>query len=123
MAFTATTIENLTLVTSASSTAATNLFTPSPSEIGRYRFRVVRAVWQGATGGDSATLTGITPTATGTETQTLAILVCTQAAGPAAAQIATVDQISFPDECEFRGRIQLANTLTSGTLTLFLHHG
>jgi hypothetical protein len=123
MAFSATTVENLTTVTSSTTTAATNLFTPSGAEIGRYRLRVIRAVFIGATGGDSVTLTGITPTATTPETQTLALLVCTQSTGPAAAQIATVDSVSFPDEAEFRGRIQLANTLTTGNVTLFIHHG
>src|SRR5215510_12951983 len=126
MPITASTIENLTVLTGSG--GPTVIYTPSPAEIGRYRLRVVRVVWQGATGGDSIKIEGTTPTP-GTfgpgapETQTLALLVCSQGAGPAAAQIANTDQISFPDEAEFRGKVQATLTVTTGTVTVFLHHG
>lgn len=118
MAITVTTIENLTVCTGSGT--ATDVFVPSKAEIGRYRIRVVRYVQTGTTSiADGATITGITPKpdGTGNETQTLWRCVA-----PAAS--AYVDQTSFPDECEFRGQIQVAMTVNAlGAGTLFLYHG
>jgi len=123
MPITVTTIENETVLTGSGT--ATDVFVPSKAEIGRYRIRVARATFVGCTSGDNCTITGITPKpdGTGTETQTIAILLC-QGSGVAPAVIAAAtDTISFPDECELRGRIQAAMTITGGTCTVFLHHG
>lgn len=120
MAFTKLTVQNLTTVGIGGANAAENLFTPGPQEIGRYRFRLVRIVVAGSGVGDTVTLTGITPqrvAGTPTETQVLWSFVSKGAN--------TIDQMSFPDQHEFRGRIQIASVSAGGTLdaTLFLHHG
>jgi hypothetical protein len=118
MALTITTIENLTTIAVTGANAATNVFVPSPAEIGRYRIRVVRVVAIGATVGDTISITGITPKPSdgSAETQTLWNTVATAAN--------FIDQTSFPDEHEWRGRIQIASTGTlGGTCTVFLYHG
>jgi len=56
------------------------------------------------------------PDQSGNETQTL-----WQSSAPTAAPYA--DQTTFPDEHEFRGRIQVTITSAAGTPQLFLYHG
>lgn len=114
MALTITTIENLTVV-SGTGGGATDVFVPSGSEVGRYRIRVVRWVSVGGAIGNTCELTGITTDAAGAaETQSLWLSKSTTAT--------FTDSTAFPDECEFRGRIQANVTAAAGSL-LFLYHG
>jgi hypothetical protein len=119
MPITASTVENLTVLTGTG--GATTIFTPSPAGDNRFRFRVIRVVATGTIAiGDGVTITGITNThddsGQTTETQTLFI-------SAAATANPYTDTCSFPDECEFRGKIQAAITSAAGSVTVFLYHG
>lgn len=118
MAVTPTTIENLTTVVVSAVNAATTILTPSPQEVGRWRIRVVRAVWTAATAaGNAITITGVTKTAAGVdEIQTIWTSATTGTS-------TYIDQTSFPDECEFRGLIKVQSTGAATAATLYLHHG
>ena len=119
MAVTALTIENETTVTSSGTGGNVVIFTPSPAEIGRFRIRVIRWVFQAApTVGDLCKVEGITqkPDGTGTETQLI-----WESIVPSTTTF--VDQTSFPDECEFRGSIKVTITVAASANVLFLHHG
>jgi hypothetical protein len=117
MPLTASTIDNLTVVTGTG--GPTVIFQPEPGTVGRYRFRVVRFLLSGTVAaGDGVTIQGVSlkPDQTGMETQTL-----WQSNAPTAAPYN--DQTTFPDEHEFRGKIQVTITSAAGTPILFLYHG
>lgn len=115
MALTITTVENVTTIAGTGG-GATDVLIPSGAEIGRYRIRVIRWVNNVGAAGNTAVITGITPKpdGTGNETQTI------WSSNASGANF--IDSTSFPDECEFRGRIQ-ANVTSTGTSTIFLYHG